>query len=83
MGSARFPFPGTSDFSAFLQRAYASRAKVVALACGGADMINAVKQAAEFGLTRRSQQAAALLTSISDVHAVDGEVVLERRGGAK
>jgi branched-chain amino acid transport system substrate-binding protein len=70
LGSARYPFPGTTDFSAFLLRAQASRAKVVALACGGADMINAVKQAAEFGLTRRGQRVAALLMFISDVHAL-------------
>lgn len=70
LGSARYPFPGTTDFSAFLLRAQASRAKVVALACGGADMINAVKQAAEFGLGRRGQRVAALLMFISDVHAL-------------
>jgi branched-chain amino acid transport system substrate-binding protein len=33
-------------------------------------MINAVKQAAEFGLTRRGQRVAALLMFISDVHAL-------------
>ncbi len=70
LGAVRYPFPGTSDFSAFLLRAQASRAKVVALACGGADMINAVKQAAEFGMTRRGQRVAALLMFISDVHAL-------------
>jgi branched-chain amino acid transport system substrate-binding protein len=70
LGSSRFPFPGTTDFSAFLLRAQASRAKVVALGCGGADMINAVKQAAEFGLARRGQRVAALLMFISDVHAL-------------
>ena len=70
LGSSRFPFPGTTDFSAFLLRAQASRAKVVALGCGGADLINAVKQAAEFGLARRGQRVAALLMFISDVHAM-------------
>jgi hypothetical protein len=70
LGSARYPFPGTTDFSAFLLRARASRDQVVALACGGADMINAVKQAAEFGLTRRGQRVAALLMFISDGHAL-------------
>ncbi len=70
MGSARFPFPGTSDFSAFLLRAQASRAKVVALACGGADMINAVKQAAEFGLVRGGQRIAGLLVFITNIQAL-------------
>ncbi|MDN3564411.1 ABC transporter substrate-binding protein [Paeniroseomonas aquatica] len=70
LGTSRFPFPGTTDFSAFLLRAQASRAKVIALGCGGADMINAVKQAGEFGLARRGQRVAALLMFISDVHAL-------------
>ena len=45
LGAARFPFPGTSDFSSFLVQAQASRAKVVGLPMAGADMINCIKQA--------------------------------------
>ncbi|MBK1657083.1 ABC transporter substrate-binding protein [Paracraurococcus ruber] len=70
LGNARFPFPGTTDFSAFLLRAQASRAKVVGLAFGGTDMANAVKQATEFGLQRRGQKLAALILFISEVHSM-------------
>jgi len=70
LGSVRTPFPGTTDFSSFLLQAQASRPKVIGLANAGADTINCVKQAAEFGLTRRGVKLAALLMFISDVHAL-------------
>ena len=50
LGSALYPFPGTSDFSALLLQAQASGAKVLALCNGGADTVASVKQAREFGL---------------------------------
>jgi branched-chain amino acid transport system substrate-binding protein len=70
LGNARFPFPGTTDFSAFLLRAQASKAKVVGLAFGGTDLANAVKQATEFGLQKRGQRLAALILFISEVHSM-------------
>ncbi len=70
LGAVRTPFPGTTDFSSFLVQAQASRAKVVGLANAGGDTINSIKQAAEFGLTRRGVKLAALLMFISDVHAL-------------
>ena len=48
----------------------ASGAKVVAFADGGGDMIHALKQANEFGLTRDGQSVVALLVFISDVHSI-------------
>ena len=69
LGSARHPFPGTTDFSSFLLQAQQSRAKVVGLANAGVDTINSVKQAAEFGLTRR-QKLAVLLMIVTDVHSL-------------
>jgi branched-chain amino acid transport system substrate-binding protein len=69
VGGVRTPFPGT-DFSGFLVQAQASRAKVVGLANAGGDTINSIKQAAEFGLTRRGTKLAALLMFISDVHSL-------------
>jgi branched-chain amino acid transport system substrate-binding protein len=69
IGSVRHPFPGTTDFSSFLLQAQQSRAKVVGLANAGVDTINCVKQAAEFGLTRR-QKLAVLLMIASDVHSL-------------
>jgi branched-chain amino acid transport system substrate-binding protein len=41
----------SSDFSSYLLQAQNSGAKVVALALGGADLVDGVKQAVEFGLT--------------------------------
>lgn len=71
LGSARHPFPGTTDFGAFLLQAQASRAKVLGLANAGADAVNSIKQAAEFGLTRPgNMRIAAMLTQINDLHAL-------------
>ncbi|HEY4254464.1 MAG TPA: ABC transporter substrate-binding protein [Roseomonas sp.] len=70
LGSVRTPFPGTTDFSSFLVQAQASRAKVIGLANAGADTINSIKQAAEFGLTRRGVKLAGLLVFLTDVHSL-------------
>ncbi len=69
VGAVRHPFPGT-DFSSFLLQAQASKAKVIGLANAGGDTINAVKQAAEFGITAAGQKLGGLLVFISDVHAL-------------
>ena len=68
LGSVRHPL-NTSDFGSYLLQAQASGAKVVAFANGGGDMVNAVKQANEFGLTKK-QSMVALLIFISDVHSM-------------
>ena len=68
LGSVRHPL-NTSDFGSYLLQAQASGAKVVAFANGGGDMVTAIKQANEFGLTK-SQTMAALLVTISDVHSM-------------
>jgi branched-chain amino acid transport system substrate-binding protein len=70
LGQVRTPFPGTTDFSSFLLQAQAARPKVIGMANAGADTINTIKQAAEFGITRRGVKLAALLMFISDVHAL-------------
>ena len=70
VGSVRHPFPGTTDFSSFLVQAQASRAQVLGLANAGVDTINSIKQAAEFGITRRGMRIASLLLFITDVHAL-------------
>lgn len=71
VGSVSYPFPQTSDFSSFLVQAQASGAQVLALANAGADTINCVKQAAEFGLTGPAGMTlAAMLMFIPDVHAL-------------
>ncbi len=67
VGSVRHPFPGTTDFASFLLQAQSSRAKVIALAHSGADLINCMKQTQEFGLTRRGTKVAGLGAFITDV----------------
>ncbi|MBI4797414.1 MAG: ABC transporter substrate-binding protein [Desulfarculus sp.] len=68
-GSVRHPFP-CNDFSSFLLQAQASKAKVIGLANAGGDTINAVKQAAEFGIVQAGQRLAGLLVFISDIHSL-------------
>jgi branched-chain amino acid transport system substrate-binding protein len=70
LGAGRYPFPQTTDFSAQIVQAQASRAKVLGLANGGNDIANCVKQAAEFGLVRSGIRIAAPLILINDVHSI-------------
>ncbi len=67
LGGVKTPFPGTTDFSAYLLQAQASGAKVLGLANAGADTINCIKQAKEFGIKMR---LAGLLVFLSDVHSL-------------
>ena len=67
LGGVKTPFPGTTDFSSFLLQAQASGAKVLGLANAGADTINCIKQAKEFGIKMR---LAGLLVFLSDVHSL-------------
>jgi branched-chain amino acid transport system substrate-binding protein len=66
LGASRYPFPATTDFSSFLLQAQSSRAKVIGLANAGADLINCIKQAREFGLMRGSTKLACLLMTVVD-----------------
>ncbi len=50
VGLVRAPL-GTSDYSSFLVQAQAAKPDVIALAVAGGDLTNAIKQAAEFGMT--------------------------------
>ncbi len=69
VGTVRHPL-GSSDFSSFLLQAQASKADVIGFANAGGDATNAVKQAAEFGITQSGQSLAGLLLFITDVHAL-------------
>ena len=69
LGSVKVPL-GTSDFSSYLLQAQSSKAKIVGLANAGADFINSVKQAAEFGIVKGGQKMAGLLVFINDVHGL-------------
>jgi branched-chain amino acid transport system substrate-binding protein len=68
-GAVRYPFPETTDFSAFLQQAMASGAQVLGLANAGSDTVNCVKQAHEFGLNKR-MTIAPLIMFLQDVHSI-------------
>jgi branched-chain amino acid transport system substrate-binding protein len=69
VGQVRHPFPG-QYFSSFLLQAQASKAKIIGLANAGADTTNAIKQAAEFGITQKGQNLAGLLVFLTDVHSL-------------
>jgi branched-chain amino acid transport system substrate-binding protein len=68
LGAVRHPLSAT-DFSSFLLQAQSSGAKVVGLANAGADTINSIKAAFDFGIMP-NQQLAGLLTLVSDVHGL-------------
>ena len=68
LGSVRHPFPGR-DFSSFLLKAQESGAQVIGLANAGADTVNSIRQAVEFGVTPK-QTLAGLLMSITDIHSL-------------
>ena len=69
LGAAPYPFPETTDFSAFLVQAGSSGAKVLGLCNAGGDTVNSIKQAHEFGINKK-MKIAALLMFITDVNAV-------------
>ena len=69
VGGVRHPFP-TSDFSSYILQAQGSGAKIVGLANAGADTVNAITTASQFGLTQSGQQLAGLLIFLNDVHSM-------------
>jgi branched-chain amino acid transport system substrate-binding protein len=69
LGSVRFPSPGTTDFSSYVLQTQASGAKIVGLANAGADTVNCIKAANEYGVTK-TQKLAGLLIFISDIHSL-------------
>src|SRR4051795_12341897 len=69
LGDAKAPI-NTADFSSFLLQAQQSQAQVMGLANAGSDLINSVKQAAEFGITRNGTKLASLAANINDIHGI-------------
>jgi branched-chain amino acid transport system substrate-binding protein len=69
LGRVRHPI-NNNDFSSFLLQAQSSKAKVIGLANAGGDTINAIKQAAEFGIVKGGQSLAGLLVFAPDVGAL-------------
>ena len=69
VGSVRHPF-ATPDLSSFILQAQASKAKIIGIASGPPDNINAIKLGGEFGIFQGGQQMAGLLVLITDIHAL-------------
>ena len=69
LGSVKHPL-NTQDFSSYVLQAEASKAKSLLVANGGGDIINAVKQAAEFGLIKKGMRISAPLAQFPDVHGI-------------
>lgn len=68
VGTVKHPI-GASDFSSFLLLAQASKAQVLGLATAGADGVNAIKGANEFGLTKTMKIGAPLIF-LTEIHAL-------------
>lgn len=74
LGEVALPV-GSTDFASALLEAQSSRAKVVALALAGSDLLSCIKQAAEFGLMQGGQKVAALIIYPQNVRVLGLDVV--------
>ncbi|MBB4360001.1 branched-chain amino acid transport system substrate-binding protein [Bradyrhizobium sp. CIR18] len=64
---------GNADYGSFLLQAQASKAKVVAFANAGEQLVTSMKQWNEFGMNAGPQKAVAELMFLTDVHAMGAE----------
>jgi branched-chain amino acid transport system substrate-binding protein len=69
VGGVRHPL-NTQDFSSYVLQADASKAKNLIVANGGNDIINAVKQASEFGLMKKGVRVSIPLAQFPDIHGI-------------
>ncbi len=69
VGVARHPV-ATTDFSAYLLQAQASKAKVIAVLNAGDNTTNTLKQAAEFGIVEGGQKLAATTFYLTNVNSL-------------
>lgn len=69
VGTTKHPI-NTPDLSSFILQAQGATPDVIALANGGADTINTVKQFAEFGGASSGSKLAGLAVFISDIHGI-------------
>jgi branched-chain amino acid transport system substrate-binding protein len=67
VGSVKYPYGSTTDFSSFLLQAQGSGANVIAFANSGSELIACLKQAQEFGLNSAGIRLAAMVGYITDV----------------
>ena len=72
VGSTSFPL-SSADLSSALLAAQASGAQAIALACGGSDWSNLVKQAHEFGIVGK-QSLVTLTAGINEIMAVGADL---------
>jgi branched-chain amino acid transport system substrate-binding protein len=72
VGSVRFPL-NTPDFGSFLLQAQNSGAQNIGFIGGGADMTNAIKQAAEFGVERTGQRFVPFSLTTVDVQSLGNQ----------
>lgn len=70
LGSVRFPPHAGSDMSSYLLQAQASGAKYLPVAGAGTDLLNVVKQAREFSLSRSGQTIIGTAIFVTDVKAM-------------
>jgi len=69
LGAVRHPF-AAPELSSFILQAQASKAKIIGIASGPPDNVNAIKLGGEFGVFAGGQQMAGLLVLITDIHAL-------------
>ncbi|GAC1339143.1 MAG: ABC transporter substrate-binding protein [Acetobacteraceae bacterium] len=69
LGVVKAPL-GTADYSSMLLQAQAARPDVICLANGGLDMINTMKQAAEFGIRQAGVRLAGLVVQEPDIRSL-------------
>jgi branched-chain amino acid transport system substrate-binding protein len=72
VGDARHPL-STADFASFLLQAKSSGAQIVGFANAGADLVNSIKQAHEFGLSEGGQRLVGLLLYVNDIQSLGPE----------
>jgi branched-chain amino acid transport system substrate-binding protein len=65
---------GNADYGSFLLQAQASKAKVIAFANAGEQLVTSMKQWNEFGMNTGTQKAVSELMFLTDVHAMGAEM---------
>ena len=69
LGVVRVPL-GTAEFSAALLQGSNSGADIICLAVGGTDLVNCLKQAADFGIAQHGQRLAGLVVQETDIRSL-------------
>lgn len=69
VGKVRHPFP-SSDFSSYILQAQGSGADVIAFANAGADTVNSLMTASQFGVAQSGQKLAGMVVFLNDIHAM-------------